>query len=192
MARPDDASPGLPGPSGPGVLANVAGFHAVWFLSLYGAGRGLPWLGAAALGLFLAWHFRGPVSPRAELALMATAAAVGFAADTVFARAGILDYAAPWPARGFAPAWIIVMWMNFALTLNVALRWLQGRPLLAAALGFVGGPFAYLAGVRLDAAALTAPPPLAYGVIGAVWAVAVPVLVVAAGRAARRWPAVPR
>jgi hypothetical protein len=175
---------------GPGVIANVVAFHGVWLLSLYGAGRGLPWLGAVALALFLVWHLRmAPVSPRAELAVMAAAALTGLVADTFFARAGILSYAAPWPVSGVAPAWIIVMWMNFALTLNLALRWLQGHALLAAVLGFAGGPFAYLAGVRLDAATLTAPPPVAYSVIGVAWAVAVPLLVLAAGAADRRWPA---
>lgn len=190
MATTDGTAPLPAGPAGPVVIANVVGFHAVWFLSLYGAGRGLPWLGTAALVLFLAWHLRGPVSPRAELALMGAAAATGFVADTLFARAGLLAYAAPWPLAGFAPAWIVVMWVNFALTLNVALRWLQGRAWLAAVLGFFGGPFAYLAGIRLDAAMLTAAPPVAYTVIGTVWAVAVPLLVVVAGRAARRWPVV--
>jgi hypothetical protein len=181
-----------PAPAGAGVVANVVGFHGVWFLSLYGAGRGLPWLGAATLVLFLAWHLRGAVSPRAEFALMAAAAVTGFVADTLFARAGVLAYAAPWPLAGFAPAWIVVMWVNFALTLNVALRWLQGRAWLAAVLGFFGGPFAYLAGIRLDAATLTASPPVAYTVIGVVWAVAVPLLVVVAGRVARRWPVAAR
>ncbi len=149
----------------------------------------MPWLGAAALLLFLGWHLRTPVSPRAELALAGVAAGVGLVADTLFAQAGILDYAAPWPVPGAAPAWIIVMWMNFALTLNVALRWLHGRYGLAAALGFFGGPLAYLAGLKLNAAALAAPAPTAYTLIGLTWAVAVPFLVRAAEWSGRRWPA---
>jgi hypothetical protein len=88
-----------------------------------------------------------------------------------------------------APAWIIVMWVNFALTLNVALRWLHGRYGLAAVLGFVGGPLAYLAGLKLNAAALAAPAPTAYTLIGCTWAVAVPFLVRAAEWSVRRWPA---
>jgi hypothetical protein len=149
----------------------------------------LPWLGAASLLLFLAWHLRTPVSPRAELALAGVAGLVGLSADTLFAQAGILAYAEPWPVRGVAPAWIVVMWMNFALTLNVAMRWLHGRYWLAAVLGLVGGPLAYLAGVRLDAAVLSAPGPSAYALIGLTWAFAVPFLVRAAEWSSRRWPA---
>lgn len=148
----------------------------------------MPWLGAASLLLFLGWHLRTAVSPRAELALVGVAAGVGLAADTLFARAGILAYAEPWPVPGVAPAWIIVMWMNFALTLNVALRWLHGRYGLAAVLGLVGGPLAYVAGLKLGAASLAAPAPMAYTLIGTTWAVAVPFLVRAAEWSGRRWP----
>jgi len=149
----------------------------------------MPWLGAAALVFFLGWHLRTPVSPRAELALAGVAAGIGLVADTLFARAGILAYAEPWPLPGVAPAWIIIMWMNFALTLNVGMRWLHGRYGLAALLGFFGGPLAYLAGLRLDAAALAAPAPAAYTLIGCTWALAVPLLVLAAEWSGRRWPA---
>lgn len=152
----------------------------------------MPWLGAAALLLFLAWHLRTPVSPRAELAVAGVAAVTGFLVDTLFAQAGVLAYASPWPVPGLAPAWIIVMWMNFALTLNVALRWLHGRYGLAAILGFVGGPFAYLAGVKLGAATLSVPPVSGYAVIGVTWAVAVPLLVRSAEWSGRRWPATGR
>jgi len=142
--------------------------------------------------LFLAWHLRTPVSPRAELALAGVAAGTGFLVDTLFAQAGVLAYASPWPVPGVAPAWIIVMWVNFALTLNVALRWLHGRYGLAAVLGLGGGPFAYLAGVKLGAAALVAPALVAYAVIGGTWALAVPLLVRAAEWSGRRWPATGR
>jgi hypothetical protein len=132
------------------------------------------------------------VSPRAELALAGIAAGTGLVADTLFAQAGVLQYASPWPVPGVAPAWIIVMWMNFALTLNVALRWLHGRYWLAAVLGVVGGPLAYLAGLRLGAATLAAPAPVAYTVIAVTWAVAVPLLVWSAAWSDRRWPATSR
>jgi len=49
-----------------------------------------------------------------------------------------------------APYWIITMWMLFAMTPNVSLRWLRGKPRLAALLGFYGSPTSYLAGQTLD------------------------------------------
>jgi len=39
--------------------------------------------------------------------------------------------------------------MLFATTLNLSMRWLRGRIVLAAAIGCAGGPLAYLAGHRI-------------------------------------------
>ena len=68
------------------------------------------------------------------------------------------------------------MWMLFATTLNVSMRWLRGRPKLAAIFGLIGGPASYIAGQKLggivldnEFAALLA---LAIG-----WAVIMPVLI---------------
>jgi hypothetical protein len=69
------------------------------------------------------------------------------------------------------------------------MRWLHGRYALAALLGAIGGPMAYFAGIRLGAAALLASDVVVYGVLAAVWAVAVPLLVLATERVNRRWPA---
>ena len=67
------------------------------------------------------------------------------------------------------------MWMLFATTLNVSMRWMRGKPRLAAFFGLYGGPAAYLAGQALGGiilvnqwAALIA---LAIG-----WAVMMPIL----------------
>ena len=68
------------------------------------------------------------------------------------------------------------MWLLFATTLNVSLRWLRGNYKAAALLGLIGGPMSYYGGAKLGglifinmSAALTA---LALG-----WAVVTPFLV---------------
>ena len=130
------------------LLINLAGFKLVWFFSLLGAGTGKPWLGAALLGVFMALHFAVSASRRVDLLLVAAAVMTGAVLDTIFARTGTLIYAEHLPWTGFAPFWILVMWANFALTLNMACRWLHGRYILAAAVGAIGGPVAYLAGIN--------------------------------------------
>jgi len=50
-----------------------------------------------------------------------------------------------------APYWIIVMWGLFATTLNVSLRWLKNRTMLAAFVGAIAGPLAYYGGQKLGA-----------------------------------------
>ena len=67
------------------------------------------------------------------------------------------------------------MWMLFATTLNVSMRWLRGKTMLAVLIGFIGGPASYLGGQAIgsvilidEIAALIA---LAIG-----WAVIMPLL----------------
>ena len=169
-------------------LANFVGFQSVWFLSLFGAGTQRSWLGAVALILFAVWHFRTAHNWRVELILVAVACMVGLVVDTAFIQANLLAYSEPLPFAAVAPYWILGMWINFALTLNGSMRWLHGRYLLAAVLGAIGGPLAYVAGVKLGAAALLASSTLVYGALAVVWAGAVPLLVWVTDRVNRLWP----
>jgi hypothetical protein len=170
------------------ALANFAGFQSVWFLSLFGAGTQRSWLGAVALAAFTLWHFSAAANPRADLVLVAVACAVGLVVDTAFIQAHLLAYAEPLPFAAVAPYWILGMWINFALTLNGSMRWLHGRYLLAAGLGAIGGPLAYMAGVGLGAAELLASGTVVYGSLAVAWAIVVPLLVLATERVNRRWP----
>ncbi len=74
------------------------------------------------------------------------------------------------------------MWLVFATTLNVSLRWLRGLPLAALGLGAVGGPLAYWGGERLGAMTFVVPV-AATAAIAVGWVVLTPVLV----RLARRF-----
>ena len=171
------------------AIVNFVGFQSVWFLSLFGAGTHRSWLGAVALAVFTAWHFRSAHNPRAELVLVAIAGMVGLVVDTIFIQTHLLAYAEPLPFAAVAPYWILGMWINFALTLNGSMRWLHGRYWLAAALGAIGGPLAYAAGVKLGAAVLLAGDVVVYGVLAVAWAIAVPLLVRTTVWVNTWWPA---
>lgn len=171
------------------ALGNFLGFQVVWVLSLLGAARGFAWVAAASLLVFATWHLTTTTTLRADLATAAFATALGIAVDSLFIRWHVLSYAAPLPSDGFAPFWIVGLWIGFALTLNESMRWLHGRYMLAALLGAIGGPLSYLAGVRLGAAELQSAPQVAVPVLALAWAVAVPLLVWSTARANSWWPA---
>jgi hypothetical protein len=78
------------------------------------------------------------------------------------------------------------MWMVFATTLNLSLRWLQGHRLAAIGLGAIGGPLAYWGGARLGAMEFVVPV-AATAALAIGWAVLTPVLV----RLARRYDGYP-
>jgi hypothetical protein len=98
----------------------------------------------------------------------------GIVIDSAYALAGVLAYAAPWPVPGLAPAWLVIMWLNLALTLNHSLAWLRRRYSLAAIFGGIGGGLSYWAGWRLGAVEFYWPAWAAAGLIGLVWAAALP------------------
>ncbi len=161
-------------------VINVAGLNVGWFASVLGAAHGWFWLGPATVAGLLVLHLwlNGP--RRAELLLAAAALAVGSAADTALIALGAYE-----PARWVLPApvttfWLAAMWVNFAMTLNVALRRLQGRWLVLAVCGFIFGPNAYYAGERLGALELGEALWPSLATIGVAYAVAVPLLMAAA------------
>jgi hypothetical protein len=114
--------------------------------------------------------------PRAETILVLLSACIGAVADSLPVAADWVRYASGTVVPGTAPVWLVAMWMLFATTLNVSLRWLRRYPLAAIALGAVGGPLADWAGARLGAMRFVAP--VAATVALAIgWAVLTPLLV---------------
>lgn len=124
---------------------DLAGYQAVWFAAVLGAGAGLAWPGVAAAAVFVLVQMALSPQPGADARLLVAAVAAGAAVDGGLALSGWAGYAAAWPSARFAPAWILALWCAFALSLPRGLRVLQSRPALAAALGALGAPAAYLA-----------------------------------------------
>lgn len=163
------------------LAVNVALFQAGWFACVLGASHGLPWVGAAAAALIVAWHALRAARPARELALVGVAAAIGALFETALLRAGLVHFPGGGAVDGLAPFWMVAMWAMFATTLNVSLRWLRAHPALGAVLGGIGGPLSYYAGVRLGALEFVAAG-AAVAAIGIGWTVLTPVLLAAARR----------
>lgn len=158
------------------LLLNVVFFKVGWVSSVVGGANEMPWLGPLAVSAAVLLHLWASHRPSSELALILTCGLIGAAFDSVLVSLGWVGYASGIFSEGFAPYWIITMWMLLGTTLNRSMRWLRGKPLLAAAIGLVSGPMAYLAGAKLGGiqfidqnAALLA--------LGIGWAVVLPILV---------------
>jgi hypothetical protein len=169
------------------LALNVAAFQAGWFACVLGAAHGLPWIGVAAAAAVVAWHTSGAQQPARELTLVVAALAVGATFDSALATSRWVEFAPPAAAEGVAPYWILALWALLATTLNLSLGWLRGRPALAAALGFIAGPLAYLAGARLGALEILKPA-AALVALALGWAVVLPLLLALARRLEPRAP----
>jgi len=131
------------------ILINVVFFKAGWLSSVIGGANQMPWLGPLAVAIAVVAHLWFAKRPASEVLLILTCGLVGAVFDSLLVAAGWVTYSSGMFSAVMAPYWIITMWMLFATTLNMSMRFLKGRPLLATALGFIGGPLAYLGGAKL-------------------------------------------
>lgn len=157
------------------LALNFVAFQIGWFACVLGAANALPLLGPAVVACVVMLHLSLSKQPAQEFALVAVAGGLGAVWDSILVASGWIAYPSGNWITGLAPYWIVAMWMLFATTLNVSLRWLRHRTLLAVIVGAISGPMAFLAGSGLGGltfleprAALIA---LAFG-----WAVILPVL----------------
>jgi len=163
------------------IAANFVAFQLGWFAIVLGAAYGLPWAGSAAALAIVAWHLTRAARPRAELVLVLAAAGVGALWDSLLAALGLVEFPNGTIVAGTAPYWMVALWMLFATTLNLSLAWLKRNLLLAAALGAIGGPLAYLAGARLGALVFVEQT-VALAALAIGWALLTPLLVALARR----------
>lgn len=161
--------------------ANIVLFQIGWFACVLGAAHGLAWLGSLTALVIAGLHLAAARRPACELRLLLIVAALGFAWDSATAAGGLVTYGAGSLLPAMAPHWMVALWLVFATTLNVSLRWLRGRAGLAALLGAVGGPLAYYGGARLGA--LSLPDPLTGLAVQALaWGLLMPLVMHLAGR----------
>jgi Protein of unknown function (DUF2878) len=167
------------------ICANFVAYQAVWFATVYSAGRNRTLPAVVAALVFACMQLAVSEERAADIRLIAVALAVGALLDGALAATGVVQYSSTTPALppGGAPVWILALWMAFALTLNHSLRWLRGRPLVGALLGAAGGPLAYASSSRLSGAVALAPPEWrAVACLAMGWGLAIGLLAYLAGQ----------
>ncbi len=157
-------------------LLNIVLFKAGWIAVVATAANSLPLAGTLAVAGIVVVRLAQAENRAAEARLLAAAGAIGLAWETLLVGAGLVAYPSGTLVPGIAPYWIVAMWLLFATTLNVSMRWLRRHMLVAALAGAIGGPLAFWAGA--SAGAVTFPEPLvSLAAIGIGWAVLLPLLV---------------
>ena len=71
---------------------------------------------------------------------------------------------------------MFMLWAIFATALNVSLRWMRGKLIIASLFGLIGAPLSYFSGVKLGAMLHPATPAF-YIAIGIGWALIMPTLI---------------
>jgi hypothetical protein len=159
-------------------LCNLAAYQLAWLACVLGAAQGMAWAGTAFALVVSAGHLALHRNV-AEVRLIGYAAAIGFVADSVLVQTHYVQFESA-ASSGWAPLWMVSLWMAFATTLNHSLRWLMSRAWIAALAGVIGGPLAYLAGAELGALMIATPVP-GLMLVGALWGVAMWLLFLISG-----------
>ena len=156
-------------------LANFVVFETAWFACILGVAHGQPAWGTAALVAAIAWHVAISARPSTEFALVAILGAIGLVAESLVVAQGHVAYPDGQPVARLAPYWMVALWAELGIALNVTLRWLKRKPLLAMVLGAVFGPLSFLGGVRLGGARFV-DEPAALVTLACMWAVLMPLV----------------
>jgi hypothetical protein len=163
------------------MFLNFIMFQIGWLACVLGGAHGWPWLGVAVTAAIVAVHLRQAARPQTEAVLIVLSGLLGFVADSLLTGMGLLRFSSGQFHPHIAPYWMAALWMAFATTLNVSLRWLKPRLGLAALLGAVAGPLAYYGGAKLGGVAFAEPLVSLIAVAG-VWTLAMPLLLIIAAR----------
>jgi hypothetical protein len=157
------------------LLINITAFKLGWLSSVFGGAQHLPWLGPLAVFIAIAIHLARAERPSSEFMLIMSCGLIGAVFDSALVAAGWVTFPSGMISESMAPYWIITMWMLFGTTINLSMRWMRGRPLLAAAFGFVGGPMAYFGGHKIGGIEFV-DQTAALAMLAVGWAVIMPVL----------------
>ncbi len=158
-------------------LLNAIGFQLGWAACVIGAAKDVPWAGPAVAMLLLAMHGLLVPIPKASLSFVVAVGAAGCVLDSLLGFLGILNFRDGLGPGWFCPPWLLALWLLFATTPELSLRWLKGRSGLAALLGGIFGPLSYCAGQALGAITVGEPLSISVAILAVVWMGVMPLLV---------------
>ena len=157
------------------IIINFVLFQIGWFACVVGAAKQMPWFGVIVVLAIVIWHLSQAKQPKLEVYLLILTLIIGAIYDQTMLQNNLLTYQAHGWSNSLTPAWILALWAEFATILNVSLRWMRGRWLIAILFGAIGGPLAYVGAARLGAVSLDAIP-LSYVALSVGWAIITPLL----------------
>lgn len=154
------------------TLLYVCGEAVGWFACVLGAAHHRHWLGVLVVTALLALHMvtRAGRSVSRILVVVLVSVLFGFCFDSLLILGGVYTPARWLIPSPFATIWLMTLWANFSLIVDVPLRWLQQHLAMAAIFGGMFGPAAYLGGQRLGAIEIAEPVSFNIAVLAVAWA----------------------
>ncbi len=139
------------------MIVNIVLFQIGWFACVLSASHSWPWFGTGVAVAVVAYHLMRAARTNEELKLIAITLVIGALWDSALVALGWISYTSGTLVVGAAPQWILGLWALFATTLNISMRWMKQRWLIAFVLGAACGPLSYWGAGRMGAATFTEP-----------------------------------
>lgn len=157
------------------IIINFILFQIGWFACVIGAAKQMPWIGVVVVLAIVAWHLMHAQQRKREVSLLLIVLVIGGIFDQIMLNHQLISYQSHGWSSGLVPVWILALWAEFSTILNVSLRWMRGRWLIAVLLGAIGGPLAYMGAAKLGAVTLNMMP-ASYIALSIGWAILTPLM----------------
>jgi Protein of unknown function (DUF2878) len=157
------------------IIINFILFQLGWFACVISASKQLPWVGVGIVFVIIIWHLSQAKDAKPEIFLLIITLLIGGSYDQLLQHNTLLTYQAHGWSTNIVPVWILALWAVFVTTLNVSLRWMHGKWLVAVLFGAIGGPLAYMGAEKLGAVDINVTPN-SYVALSIGWAVLTPAL----------------
>ena len=121
------------------MIVNFILFQMAWFACVIGAARDMPLLGVLVSIYVFGVHIYQAKQAKQEFLLALSVLLIGAISDQAMLSFRLIDYLNNGWNNALVPVWILALWLGFSTILNVSLRWMKGRYLIAVIFGAVGG-----------------------------------------------------
>ena len=152
-------------------------YQTGWFAIVVSAAHSRPWWGISIATSLVAVHMLLTRDRTDQAKMLLVAAVVGFVVDTMLLGFQVYRFPNEAATAWLPPLWMSALWIQFATTFRYCLKWLGGRYVLSALLGFTGAPLAFLGGESIGAVSFYSPRLANLLVLGSLWAIAIPLLI---------------
>ena len=133
------------------MVRNLLLFKVGWIACVMGAAANMTWFGLLAGAVIVLIHLFSSKDFEKELWFLSLTLLVALGWENLLVTSGTLSYAGSEVSFGSAPAWILMLWLVFATTLNVGMQWLRNFWMFPVFVGVIGGPMSFYAGAKLGA-----------------------------------------
>lgn len=144
------------------IIFNFIGFQLLWWASVLSAKPQLSWAVLALVVVLACVHLHWIEGWKQTLPLLMTTL-IGCILDQFGYYMGWVNFEFHSVFTAYIPLWMIALWLAFSMTVNVSMRWLQGKNALAVFLGAVFGPLAYVGAQQLQVVTLP------FGALSLIW-----------------------